>query len=310
LLFIFLNNTSIFSPVGRGSPYVLVHRGVAQRFAPNAAEQGGCDAAQIMPPVHAYIENTIPSIQAAFDRGAEVVEFDIQRTREHRFAVFHDRRLDCRTDGLGLVRDHTLDELKTLDVGHGYSADGGRTYPLRGTGKGLMPSLDEVLETFPDRSLLIDIKGNSPDDGALLATHLSRLSVEQRGRLMVFGFDGALSRLRETLPAMRVFSAGSIRTCLVRYIAYGWTGAVPDACKRSPIFVPINVAPFLWGWPNRFMERMESWGSSIVVIGEFGSGEISPGVDTVNDFTRLPAGYDGGVWTNDVDLIMSAIKKK
>jgi glycerophosphoryl diester phosphodiesterase len=305
--FTYLNNTSSFAPARTGTPTVLVHRGMAQRFDSARTDGGGCEAAHMLPPKHAYLENTIPSIQAAFDRGADVVEFDIQLTREGRFAVFHDRRLECRTNGSGFVREHTLAQLKALDVGYGYTSDGGRSFPFRGKGVGLITSLDDVLETFPGRSFLIDIKGNNSGDGALLAARLSKLSEEHRVRLMVFGNDSTLASLREGLPDVRSFSTASIQNCLLRYIAYGWTGAVPASCQDSPVFVPINVAPFLWGWPNRFMDRMHANGSSIVVLGEFGSREISPGLDTLEDFARLPASYDGGIWTNDVELIRSAL---
>ena len=54
--------------------------------------------------------------------------------------------------------EHTLEELQALDIAYGYTADGGGTYPFRGQGVGEMPSMDEVFETFPDGSFLIDIK--------------------------------------------------------------------------------------------------------------------------------------------------------
>ncbi len=71
-------------------------------------------------------------MHAAFDAGADIVEFDVHPTTDGHFAVFHDWTLDCRTDGKGVTREHTLAELKKLDAGYGYTADGGKTYPLRG----------------------------------------------------------------------------------------------------------------------------------------------------------------------------------
>jgi glycerophosphoryl diester phosphodiesterase len=259
-------------------------------------------------PVHEHLENTIDSMQAAFDRGAEVVEFDIHPTVDGQFAVFHDRRLDCKTNGHGLTRSHTMPELKTLDIGYGYTFDRGRTFPFRGKGVGLMPTLDEVLARFPDRYFLLDMKGNEPDDAALLSARLSRLSAQRRSKLMVFARGAVLARLHETLPDLRVFSTGSVASCLLRYIGYGWTGIVPGACHNSPIWVPINLAPWLWGWPNRFLDRMDASHASIILMGAYPSRDISPGVDTIRDLARLPADYNGGVWTNEVERISSAVK--
>jgi glycerophosphoryl diester phosphodiesterase len=43
-----------------------------------------------------------------------------------------------------------MTSLKKLDIGYGYTADGGKTYPFRGKAIGLMPTLTEVLQAFPD----------------------------------------------------------------------------------------------------------------------------------------------------------------
>ena len=308
VLFVYVNNTSLLLSHRSGSPTVFVHRGMSQRYAIPATADN-CTAAQMLPSEHEYLENTIVSMQAAFDRGADVVEFDIHPTVDERFAVFHDRFLECRTNGHGLTREHTTEELKALDIGYGYTSDGGRTFPFRGKGAGLMPAMDEVFNQFPDRSFLIDMKDNEPNDGNLLATHLSKLPPERRSKLMVFARDAVLAKVREKLPDLRTFSALSTTSCLLRYIAYGWTGIVPAVCHNSPQWVPINVAPWLWGWPGRFMNRFDAKGSSIIVMGAYPAHEISPGLDTLEDFARLPAGYNGGIWTNNVSLISSALKK-
>jgi glycerophosphoryl diester phosphodiesterase len=298
-LFLFVNNTSMFSSRTAGTPTVLVHRGMSQLYAvPDRIDN--CSAAHMLPPEHEYLENTIPSMKAAFDLGADVVEFDVHATTDGQFAVFHDRFLECRTNGRGVTREHTMTELKALDIGYGYTADGGKTYPFRGKAVGLMPSMSEVFETFPDRVFLIDIKGSNADDGVLLAKHLSRLPVERRSRLMAFGRDTVLAGLRQGLPDLRMFSASSTAQCLVRYIAYGWAGVVPASCHNAPVWVPINVAPWLWGWPNRFMNRFESRGSFVIVMGRYPADEISPGLDTREDLARLPADFNGGIWTNSL----------
>jgi glycerophosphoryl diester phosphodiesterase len=301
LLFIFLNNTSAFTTLPAGSPVVFAHRGVGQRYS-IPIESSSCIAVQMLPPEHGYLENTIPSMRAAFDQGASVVEFDIHSTTDNQFAVFHDRTLDCKTNGAGLTRSHTMATLKALDVGYGYTFDGGHTFPFRGKGVGLMPSMAEVFETFPDRSFLIDVKDNQLADAALLVEHLSRLSADRLSQLTIFARGDTIPVLRERFPALRVFSAGSVASCLVQYIAYGWTGLVPGQCRNSAIFVPINVAPWLWGWPGRFMARMGSVNSPVIAMGPFPSREISPGLDTPEMMTRLPDAYNGGIWTNELAL--------
>lgn len=256
----------------------------------------------MLPSEHDYLENTIASMRAAFEHGADVVEFDVHPTADGRFAVFHDRFLECRTNGQGITREQTMEQLKSLDIGYGYTSDGGMTYPFRGKAVGLMPAMDEVFETFPDRSFLIDVKGGARGDGELLASQLSRLTPDRRARLMVFGRDTVLGELRPKLPDLRMFSASSTAGCLLRYIATGWTGVVPASCHNSPVWVPVNVAPWLWGWPGRFMNRFEAEGSFVILMGAYPANEISPGLDTREDLARIPVGFNGGVWTNNVEM--------
>ena len=165
ILLIYLNNTSIFLSPSEKRPLLLAHRGLAQTFSMENIQHDTCTAERIDPPEHPYLENTLASIQAAFDVGADIVEFDIHITKDHQFAVFHDWTLDCRTNGKGVTRHYTMAELKRLDIGYGYTADNGKTFPFRGKGIGLMPSLDEVLQTFPTHSFLIHIKSDDPLEG-------------------------------------------------------------------------------------------------------------------------------------------------
>lgn len=309
MLFVFLNNTNLLSYRQPGEPVLLAHRGLAQNFDRTGLQNDTCTAERMRPTGHDYLENTVPSMAAAFDLGADVVEFDVHPTTDGQFAVFHDWTLDCRTEGQGATRHHSMVELKAFDVGYGYTADGGKTYPFRGKGKGMMPSLDEVLARFPHRSFLINVKSGDSREGGLLAKRLGQLSPEHRARLMVYGDERPLSVLRSRLPDMRTLSRATIKACLLRYIAYGWTGIVPSACKRRLIAVPINVAPWLWGWPGRFLDRMEGAGSRVFVQGEHHGG-WSTGIDTKEDLARLPEGYSGGIITDRIDVVAPAVGRK
>jgi glycerophosphoryl diester phosphodiesterase len=140
---------------------LLAHRGIAQQFDTTNLANDTCTASRMLAPTHGYLENTVASMRASFEPGADIVEFDVHPTTDGQFALFRDWTLDCRTDGHGVTREHAMPELKKLDVGYGYTADGGKTFPFRGKGIGQMPSLDDVLQTFPDRSFLIkNVKSN------------------------------------------------------------------------------------------------------------------------------------------------------
>ena len=302
---VYANNTSLLAARDAGRPVLLAHRGIAQRYAPEGLDRETCTASRIFTPTHGYLENTVPSLRASFAAGADINELDIHPTTDGRFAVFHDWTLDCRTNGSGVTREHSLAELKALDIGHGYTADGGRTFPLRGKGIGLMPSLDEVLAAFPDRRFLINVKSRDLAEGAQLAALLARLPEERRALLMVYGDGAVMDVVKARSPTTRVMSERDLRRCLIRYIAYGWTGWVPEACRDTLVLVPINVAPWLWGWPNRLLNRFERAGSQVYVLGPFYGRRHggTAGLDLPEDIERLPEGYSGGIWTNEIEAV-------
>ena len=300
---IYVNNSSRLAARHEGNPILLAHRGIAQRFDEHDLTNDTCTAARMLPPTHDYLENTIRGIRAGFDAGADIVEIDVHPTTDGEFAVFHDWTLDCRTEGHGVTREHAMAELRQLDIGHGYTADGGKTFPFRGKGIGMMPSLSEVLPTFPDKRLLINVKSRDRSEGEKLAAVLNGLPASRRPLIMVYGGDEPIEIIRRLAPDIRTISRASIKSCLLRYIGYGWTGVVPQACSNALMLVPINVAPWLWGWPDRFLNRMKAADSVVLALGPYSGGEFSTGIDTPDLFARLPADYSGGIWTNEIEDI-------
>lgn len=305
-LFIFLNNSSIFTKNPEGAPLLLAHRGLGQTFTMEGIQGDTCTAERIYPPEHPYLENTIASMEAAFDHGADIVELDIKPTKDNQFAVFHDWTLECRTNAEGTTKEYTMAELKQLDIGYGYTADNGKTYPFRGKGVGLMPSLEEVLNHFPDGSLLIHIKSDDPEEGKQLAGVLKKLPQKRLNQLTVYGGDQPIATVKEEIPELRVMSKATLKSCLLPYIAVGWTGYIPSACKKTQLHIPEKIAPQVWGWSEKFLNRMDSVDTRVIVVA--GDGGWSEGFDTPEDLKRLPSNYSGGIWTNRIDNIAPQIK--
>jgi glycerophosphoryl diester phosphodiesterase len=102
-------------------------------------------------------ENTIESMAQAVAAGADAIEFDVRITADGVPVVHHDPTVDRTTDGRGELARLTFAQLRELDAGANFTADGGKTFPFRGKGHRI-PSLDEVIEAFPTTPLMIEIK--------------------------------------------------------------------------------------------------------------------------------------------------------
>lgn len=57
-------------------------------------------------------ENTLEAFRLAMNQGAEGIELDVQLTKDGEVVVIHDESIDRVSDGTGLVRDYTLEELR------------------------------------------------------------------------------------------------------------------------------------------------------------------------------------------------------
>ncbi len=294
-----------------GTAEIIAHRGVHQTFSRERLENDTCTAERMDPPTHAYLENTLPSMGAAFAAGADIVELDVHPTTDGQFAVLHDWTIDCRTEGTGETRSHDLAYLKTLDIGYGYTADNGATYPFRGKGTGLMPELKEVLAAYPDRQFLINFKSREAREGDMLAALAAEHPEWRTAMWGAYGGDEPTFQAAGQLPGLNVWSRRGLVDCLLQYEGLGWTGYVPEACRNTIIMLPINVAPFVWGWPNLFLARLRDAGTSVILLGPYAAGDPgTAGIDTPELLAQVPDTFTGYIWTNKIESIGPLARQK
>jgi glycerophosphoryl diester phosphodiesterase len=108
-------------------------------------------------------ENTLASFLRALQLGAEAFELDVRLALDGVAVVMHDPTLERTTDRTGPVGALSAAELAGVDAAYHFSEDDGAMRPFRGTGVGV-PSLREVITTFPDVPLLIEVKEREVQD--------------------------------------------------------------------------------------------------------------------------------------------------
>lgn len=172
--------------------------------SPTRAHAGACTAVTVAHRgASAYVaENTLASVRRAISMDADLVEVDVQRSKDGALVLMHDTTLARTTDAARIfprrapwhVADFTYDELRRLDAGAWRSAAfaGER-----------VPTLEEVVEVVRRSAsgLLLEVK--APELYPGIATDLVRAlrtipgyvdTAVRAGRLAVQSFDFAAMR--------------------------------------------------------------------------------------------------------------------
>jgi glycerophosphoryl diester phosphodiesterase len=298
-----LFNASWLAPVPAGALTLIAHRGVAQPF--DRATAGACPARNIAGTDHRFIENTIFSMQSAIAFGARGLALDVHASADGQAMIFRDADLACRTNGTGRLGDRPLSYLRRLDIGYGYSPDGGRTFPLRGRGVGGMPVAEEVLRAFPIETLIFTLE--APRDADAIVAAFGRAGVAIGPRIGFAGSPAALARLRRLTQAGWTIDPRASDACLDGYRAWGWLGTVPDNCRGATVIIPRRGEWTFWGWPYRFLDRLASHGARLFIEGDAGNDALV-GLERPEQLGEVPRDYRGLLLIEDMYFVGRALR--
>jgi glycerophosphoryl diester phosphodiesterase len=200
-----------WAAVLQGGPLLIAHRGGAA-LAP---------------------ENTLVAFRQAAERWrADMIEFDVRASADGRCVVMHDPTVDRTTNGTGAVGALTLSQLRALDAGFHFTADGGRTYPFRDSGA-RVPTIDEVFEALPQMRFTIEVKiatAQQPLFDAIRAHGMRErviiASERNAARTLFHTYDGVIS--------------ASVEQCLPFWILHrcglGFLHGVPADVVQLPLY--------------------------------------------------------------------------
>ena len=140
-------------------------------------------------------ENTLASINLAWERNDDAVEIDVQLSKDNKIVVIHDKNTKRVTGRNNTVKNLSLKELKELDAGKfkGDKWEGEK-----------IPLLREVLSTVPgSKKLIIEIKCGSEIINVFKdEIDNSGLSAEQ---IEIIGFDiSVVVKAKQALPGHKV----------------------------------------------------------------------------------------------------------
>ncbi|HVE91437.1 MAG TPA: glycerophosphodiester phosphodiesterase [Actinomycetota bacterium] len=193
-----------------------------QRRVLNIAHQGGeIEAAS----------NTFYAFKTAVAKGAHSIDLDVHATADRELVVLHDVTVDRTTNGTGRVDQMTRQQIQALDAAHWFVPGVGtvRTgdrpasdYTYRGVATGqvappdgftasdfTIPTLRDVLRTFPDTYVNIEIKRTTPDTTpyeAELAALLAEFGRDD-DTIVVSFYDAAIEMFKVHAPSVSTATA-------------------------------------------------------------------------------------------------------
>lgn len=118
-----------------------------------------------------YPENTTVAYKKAIELGIEMIECDVNITRDGTLVMMHDPTLDRTTNGTGRVNEATLDEIRRLDAG-------GKFNP-RFKGEPI-PLTRDTLQLYREAGIYgcFEVKGGNVETAKQIAETLVNLFVE------------------------------------------------------------------------------------------------------------------------------------
>lgn len=155
--------------------------------------------------------NTLEALQLADAMGADVLEIDLQITKDGVLVLHHDDTLDRITDMKGPIAAKTWAELQKADSGY-HTVIEGQSF----RGKGIkIARLEQAFTRFPSKRWVIEIKNDNEAASNRLCALISQF--EETNRVIVASFhDGAMKTFRKVCPKVATaYSGDEVRLFLI-----------------------------------------------------------------------------------------------
>jgi glycerophosphoryl diester phosphodiesterase len=186
-------------------------------------------------------ENTLAAFRRAAALGADMIELDVQLTRDGAVVVLHDATLERTTDGSGPVRERTLAEIRRLDAGAWFGA------AFRGE---RVPTLAEVFAAvaLPVNVELKPVANDGLEEHALAVVD----AAGALGRVVFSSFERtALVRLRRASPAAGIAVLWECAPIAEAVAFAGRVGARALHLRKDAVMAPAVAAASAAGLPVR-----------------------------------------------------------
>lgn len=170
-------------------------------------------------------ENSFASFEACAPHGLWAIETDFRRTADGAVVCMHDATLDRTTNGSGAVRDHTLAQIRALEIQevNGKTVDKCYDYEALTPHQKSVPTMDDYFRICADGGLVAFVELKE-DDGVIAQMNRCIERYRMQGRCVIS------SSKRELLAAYRAQGGQElIHLIFARMEDLDWLVTVPPA---------------------------------------------------------------------------------
>ena len=238
-----------------------------------------------------FPENTLLAYERTITMGADVVDVDLQLSRDNVVVAIHDGNTRRTTGHNALVSSMTAAELRKLDAGWSFTSGG--AHPLRNKNVHI-PMLEEILKRFPTRLLSLDLKNESLAMVKPVCDLLRKYN--RKSDAFVGGNnDGQVLAFRKECP--------DVQTSATMVDVYASRAARDSGAKDFVPAVVVDQPPYRIG--NRILVDRES----LAFAHAHGVAILTWVVNDPTDMKRLVQLGVDGIYTSYPDRLLKVIRE-
>ncbi len=175
-------------------------------------------------------ENTRVAFGLAIEMGADMIETDVQSTRDGELVLFHDTNVDRVSDGAGPVANFTLAELRRLDIGGWYDP--------QFADERVMTLVEFIVEFVPQVPVVLEIK--DAKSAVPLVDAIANAAIGERVQVTSFIWSALLeAQARNSALSYGFLSPIFDRDIIERCVTCGFAQICPHVDMLTPELIEL-----------------------------------------------------------------------
>jgi glycerophosphoryl diester phosphodiesterase len=186
---------------------------------------------------------TMYAFQQAVNMKVDILEMDVHSTSDGELVLMHNDSVNETTNDKGCIKEKTWKALQQLDAGYLWPGEQHDLHPFRDLGI-KVPLLDEVLNAFPDKRMIIEIKQTTPSIVEPFCKMLEDRNLISNVLVASF-FDSVIEEVRCRLPGIATSASPCefLKLSAGHSVVKGFSTQLESACQSLGSIISSVISP-------------------------------------------------------------------